>query len=973
MLRAVRLILPAFCLLALPVHGAVFTVTKTADTLDGVCNHDCSLREAVAAANVQEFEDASDVVVVPAGIYRLERLGAGEDLNATGDLDVHDRMILVGAGAGGTVLDGLGFDRVLDVRARTEIFGMTIRNGRVDGDGGGLLVRPVSPADGVFLRRSVVSGNLAQNGGSGGGISVHGILEVSESAILENQAEGEGGGIAAPVRSGSTFLSVTNSTISGNLAHGSGGGIFYVTGAVSISGSTIVYNEAHVAGGGIAAQTQLFPGEYPPDFSGSILAYNNAPANADCAAPAASGGYNVIWVQGDCDLEPTDATGYLDFPIPPPLVSALLDSGLGPTPVYTLPEHSVALDMVPASHCQPADQVGQARTVPCDAGAWERVDHPVCVPGGSVLCLQNGRFRVSAVLSLDDRFPGAAAQAVPLTDDTGNYWFFDPENLEIMVKVLDGCGLNQHWWVFSSGLTDVGVTLRVEDLETGRTWENVHQKGSTYPPRLDTDAFPCALAARSPAGAEDVPAGAAPPPAVLLVTKTADTDDGSCDHDCSLREAVLRARLWGEGVIVLGPGVYTLGIPGIDENEGHTGDLDQVGSLLILGTGADRTTIDGGGIDRVIDAQGSLELHGVEVRGGRATSAGGGIRSVETFTLIRSTVRSNRSDVEGGGISADQLVVRDSTISGNVAGTRGGGIAADLANLENVTLSGNQAGLDGGGASLADTQATLKNVTITDNTARLGGGLSVFSDCNILCPSLFEMQRTVIAGNTSTGIAFLADCDTPPHIGTHNLFGVGFGCEPSPGDLSGVPVHPVDPGLTPLGDHGGPTFTHALLPGSEAIDIAPAASCPNADQRGRPRPADGDQDGSALCDAGAVERLPACQPDEETLCLGEGDRFRVTALWTAKGATGPGKAVPLAAFAGSFWFFDAANLEITVKVLDGCGLNDRFWVFLSGLTDVGVEVTVEDTATGNTWTHNHAAGTPLQPRLDTNALNCVNL
>ena len=181
---------------------------------------------------------------------------------------------------------------------------------------------------------------------------------------------------------------------------------------------------------------------------------------------------------------------------------------------------------------------------------------------------------------------------MPLTDDTGNYWFFDPENLEVMVKVLDGCAVNQHWWVFSSGLTDVGVTLRVEDLETGRTWENVHPKGSTYPPRLDTGAFPCALEARSTvgkAGQAGVPGGAAPPAAVLVVTKTADTDDGSCDHDCSLREAVLRARQWGEGVILLGPGVYTLSIPGANENTGHTGDLDQAGSLVILGAATARS------------------------------------------------------------------------------------------------------------------------------------------------------------------------------------------------------------------------------------------------------------------------------------------------------------------------------------------------------------------------------------------------
>ncbi|MFL6198898.1 MAG: choice-of-anchor Q domain-containing protein, partial [Thermoanaerobaculia bacterium] len=173
-----------------------------------------------------------------------------------------------------------------------------------------------------------------------------------------------------------------------------------------------------------------------------------------------------------------------------------------------------------------------------------------------------------------------------------------------------------------------------------------------------------------------------------------------------------------------------------------------------------------------------------------------------------------------------------------------------------------------------------------------------------------------------------------------------------------------DPKLSPLGDHGGPTLTHLPLPGSPLLDAAPAGCLPT-DQRGLARPV---QHATTGCDVGAVEIQRSCEPDADTLCLGAGSRFRVTARWTAQGDDGPGKAVPLALDTGAFWFFDAANLELTVKVLDGCGVNGRFWVFLSGLTDVGVEVTVEDTATGETWTHGHAAGTALQPRLDTNAM-----
>src|SRR6187402_2195891 len=102
MLRAVRVILLAL-LFALRVQATVFTVTKTADTLDGACDHDCSLREAVTAANTAEAGSGEDVVVIPPGIYVLTRTGAGDDGNVTGDLDVTDEMILVGAGPGTTI------------------------------------------------------------------------------------------------------------------------------------------------------------------------------------------------------------------------------------------------------------------------------------------------------------------------------------------------------------------------------------------------------------------------------------------------------------------------------------------------------------------------------------------------------------------------------------------------------------------------------------------------------------------------------------------------------------------------------------------------------------------------------------------------------------------------------------------------------------------------------------------------------
>ena len=80
---------------------------------------------------------------------------------------------------------------------------------------------------------------------------------------------------------------------------------------------------------------------------------------------------------------------------------------------------------------------------------------------------------------------------VKLTDETGYLWFFDQQNVEAVVKVLDGCGLNNHFWVFAGGLTNVEVTLTVTDTETGGMKTYVNPQGKAYHPLQDTGAFPC--------------------------------------------------------------------------------------------------------------------------------------------------------------------------------------------------------------------------------------------------------------------------------------------------------------------------------------------------------------------------------------------------------------------------------------------------------------------------------------------------
>ena len=963
----------ALLTLAAPAGASVFTVTKTADTLDGACDpYDCSLREAVVAANQA---GGTDVIELPPGTYVLTRTGEREDNAATGDLDVKDQLILVGRDASTTILDGNAADRVLDISAQTEIFGVTVRNGRSGEGGGGIRIQRKVFNYPVVIRRSIISGNYAAgSGGDGGGVlsEGYGPLVVLESTVSGNRADAKGGAIAAE------WFGLIDSTVSGNSAGQFGGGLFYRDNASPpIWGSTITGNQAGREGGGIYVETLPWPTVEGDGFMGSIVAGNTAPAGPDCIR-AYSSGYNVIGIADGCgNSSNLDRTGSETAPLDPKL-GPLASQG-GPTPVHALLPGSPALDLVPAEACTTYDQLGQARSVSCEAGAVEQPLQPACVPGGQVLCLKNGRFKVTASWASPDGSAGPAT-AAPLTDDTGNYWFFSPQNLELTVKILDGCGLNDRWWVFTSGLTDRGVNLRVEDLYSGQVWTHEHLPRETYGPRLDTSALDACHTSGGPAkpGAPGEMA-IGPVSSVLVVTTGTDTFHGGCDHDCSLREAVVASNdRDGSEVILLGPRIHTLTRAGRDEDAALTGDLDVDDPLVILGSGARQTVIDGGGIDRILQVRDfgkPLEIHGVTLRNGTARMSGqdphgyGGAIDAQNLILVASHITGNRAE-HGGGLKISYLVARDTTVSNNEARYIGGGIDAGYSLLSNVTVSGNRAGYYGGGLAVSDGE--IDGLTVTGNSAgEQGGGFWI--EGPDACPSngfpcyaQGSIRGSIVAGNVAPVNRDCLGFETVQS--SYNVFGVdeASGCAAEATDLAGTPASPLDPRLSPLGDHGGPTPTHALLADSPAIDLGdlgPAAGCLPVDQRGRLRPS-----GNG-CDAGAFERHPGCQPDETTLCLGAGDRFRVTAHWTAKGESGDARSIPLATDTGSFWFFNPANVELTLKVLDGCAVNDRFWVFVSGLTDVRVDVTVEDTRTGRTWTYSNPADTPFQPRLDTKALD----
>jgi hypothetical protein len=111
-----------------------------------------------------------------------------------------------------------------------------------------------------------------------------------------------------------------------------------------------------------------------------------------------------------------------------------------------------------------------------------------CSPGTTALCLNGGRFRVEVAWKDFDGHTGAG-QAVPLTGDTGYFWFFGPENVELVLKVLDGTPLNQHWWVFYGALSNVEYRVTVTDTVTGAQKTYLNPSG-TLGSVADTSAFP---------------------------------------------------------------------------------------------------------------------------------------------------------------------------------------------------------------------------------------------------------------------------------------------------------------------------------------------------------------------------------------------------------------------------------------------------------------------------------------------------
>nr|WP_161501361.1 Ig-like domain-containing protein [Rhodopirellula sp. SM50] len=399
-------------------------------------------------------------------------------------------------------------------------------------------------------------------------------------------------------------------------------------------------------------------------------------------------------------------------------------------------------------------------------------------------------------------------------------------------------------------------------------------------------------------------------PVTNVVTTLLDEDDGGLGLGAgnSLREVINAANARpGLDVITFDPdlngGTISLGATTLPTLTSAT---------TLEGPGADRLTITGNDQVRIftvgnsvtvnisgltlrdasasaINNSGNLTVSETVMTSGVAVNGGGIYNAVSgNLMVLRSTISENTVSSRGGAIyNSGTASIVDSTINGNTAGNAAGGIYNNslqpLAVIQS-TISGNKAFFTGGGIENRGSDLVIRQSTITGNIADAdndgsggSGGISNYGTTIV--------HNSIIAGNLR-GLSTANDTGPLDASSSHNLVGdaasAGGLVHGENGNVVGV-----DPLLAPLADHGGPTWTHALLNGSPAIDVGnntlavDADSAPlRDDQRGMgySRIIDGNRSGTATVDIGAFETLPPPIVERIVINDGHGQRSRVDQL-----------------------------------------------------------------------------------------------
>lgn len=760
-----------------------FVVTRFDDpTPNGCVEGDCSLREAVIAAN---DSDGEDEIFLSNGVYTLTRDGDNEDNSDRGDLDLLSTTSIFGAGIFDSIIEVNSLGRTLDVDpfqdgVTVNLFDLTIRNGNVAGDGGGIRNRGI-----LNLTRVSVNDNLASDDGGGIRNEMGAVLTLVESVVVENRAGTNGGGIdnrgsrvtivdsavndnevlgdccnggGIDSEEGETLLRIANSTVNGNKTPRNGAGIY------TSSMTTVIISDSEISGNVAGNGVFGSGGGIRAGGSGTISIARSTISDND----SDSNGGGIYMSADGLELENSTVSG-----------NRSNRSGGG---IYV----AVSEAMVDIIHTTIADNVadndddgegdgggiyaGEDATMvmlanSILAGNTDPTSDPDCfgpivVAGANLIELISDGCNLSGatqdVIAADAMLGPLADNGGPTRThallegspavDAGDDAICSAEDQRSEVRAEDGDD-------DGTAVCDIGAFERAAPLASFVPGPSAcgGTLGAAVPAvmvlgllSLRLTAVPRRrLLAMRRCFYTSIVGMALSGPALAVEFTVSRTDDpmpdGCVPGDCSLREAIIAANATdGPDEIVLPAGVFELTRDGADEDAASTGDLDITDDVTILGAGIFDTIIDANRIDRVIDILAAdsgptVEFVDLAVRNGEVDGNGGGIRSLGMLTLTRVSVNDNYVTDFGGGVAnlggamltlIESVVIENETERG-AAGIYNNGSTLTIMNsavLDNEVHD--SSGNDGGGiyTSGENASVTVENSVIARNHARFNGG-----------------------------------------------------------------------------------------------------------------------------------------------------------------------------------------------------------------------------------------------------------
>ncbi len=645
-----------------------------------------TLRAAIMEANARTGDER---IFIPSGTISLSIAGTDEDAGSTGDLDIASNIEIIGAGIDLSIIDGATLDRVIQVAngATVTLRGLTIRGGNVTGNGGGL-----SNAGVLHLIDVRVTGNTAD--GSGGGIVNSGTLRLVRTQVDENTSTSGAGGIHSAQSGATPTLSLDTSVVSNNMG-GEVGGIVN-DGPLTITNSTIADNVATTVVPSPTGRVGGFRNGLFNAATSVIAAVSASTISGNSATDGVGGLLNfgtLALTNSTISGNIGDATGGIDSGSAPlALVHVTVANNTGDE------VGGVRGDAATVHNSIIATNVARTGSQP-DVGSG-----PFTSLGHNVIGIEEGTTNFVHNVLGDQ----VGTLAEPL----------DPR----LTELADWGGPTKtHALLATSPAIDAGENGELSEDQRGA--ERVLDGGGLVDSVADAGAFEFGT---------------------FFVNDTTDSVDAEIgdglavdiDGRHTLRAAIQEANATsGRSIVVVAAGRYSLTIPGRDEDDASTGDLDIRNPLTLAGGGRGDTVIDAQGIDRGIHVLSTdLDISDLQITGGQYdNSAGGGIQSQGNLVLRRVDLTDNSSAFGGAiyAVGTDSLIrIENSSLVGNRSDQRGGGIYADGSRIEILdSRIESNIGRDAGGGvyigngAFGSLPSFIQGTRIAQNQSANGGGI----------------------------------------------------------------------------------------------------------------------------------------------------------------------------------------------------------------------------------------------------------